>query len=349
MRDEARKIGEYRVVRLLGKGGMAEVYEVEHERLGVRRALKLFTADGARADFLRTRFIAEGKLLERLGHPRLVKVHDFGVDEASGAPYLVMDLVLGADGEPQTLATLHARRQITEERLFGWYEDLADALRYIHTSGVVHRDVKPSNILIGADGHAVLSDFGVSRFTDENLRKELSVDATMATDATTLSRVVMGTANYFAPEVRAGATATAAADIYALGVTLFRLLTGVWYEPDTNALELLKSFDPVWRRIFPALLAADPRHRSLPPCRRTRRLWLWAVLFIAVLAVVTVFVCRFLHSDKYRVVSVNEGGVSVREGVVPEKEGIASGKGDDTSGKSKVSTERSIDSIFFVP
>ena len=91
------------------------------------------------------------------------------------------------------------------------------------------------------------------------------MDATMATDATTLSRVVMGTANYFAPEVRAGASATAAADIYALGVTLFRLLTGVWYEPDTNALELLKSFDPVWRRIFPALLAADPRRRFLPP------------------------------------------------------------------------------------
>ena len=333
MRDEARKIGEYRVVRLLGKGGMAEVYEVEHERLGVRRALKLFTADGSRADFLRTRFIAEGKLLERLDHPRLVKVHDFGVDEASGAPYLVMDLVLGADGEPQTLATLHARRQITEERLFGWYEDLADALRYIHAAGVVHRDVKPSNILIGEDGHAVLSDFGVSRFTDENLRKELSVDATMATDATTLSRIVMGTANYLAPEVRAGASATAAADIYALGVTLFRLLTGVWYEPDTNALELLKSFDPVWRRIFPALLADNPRRRSLPPCRRTRRLWLWAVLFIAVLVVTVVSTCHFLHSGKCRVVSVNEGGVSVK----------------DAERSSVKDTERSIDSIFFVP
>ena len=328
---------------------MAEVYEVEHERLGVRRALKLFTADGARADFLRTRFIAEGKLLERLDHPRLVKVHDFGVDEASGAPYLVMDLVLGADGEPQTLATLHARRQITEERLFGWYEDLAEALRYIHAAGVVHRDVKPSNILIGADGHAVLSDFGVSRFTDENLRKELSVDATMATDATTLSRVVMGTANYFAPEVRAGATATVAADIYALGVTLFRLLTGVWYEPDTNALELLKSFDPVWRRIFPALLADDPRRRSLPPCRRTRRVWVWAVLAIAVIAVATAFVCYFHHSGKYRVVSVNEGVVSVKEDVVSDKKDIGSGKEDETSEKSEVGTERSIDSIFFVP
>ena len=342
MRTEPKEIGGYRIVRPLGKGGMAEVYEVEHERLGVRRALKLFTAEGARADFLRTRFIAEGKLLERLDHPRLVKVHASGVDETLGAPYLVMDLVLGADGEPQTLATLHARHQITEERLFGWYEDLAEALRYIHAAGVVHRDVKPSNILIGEDGHAVLSDFGVSRFTDENLRKELSVDATMATDATTLSRVVMGTANYFAPEVRAGATATAAADIYALGVTLFRLLTGVWYEPDTNALELLKSFDPAWRRIFPALLAADPLRRSLPPCRRTRRLWLWTVLSAAVIAVVTVCACHFLHSGKVRVVSVREGVVSVKEGVAPGKKDIPSEK---TGGV----TERSIDSIFFVP
>ena len=321
---------------------MAEVFEVEHERLGVCRALKLFTAEGTRADFLRTRFIAEGKLLERLDHPRLVKVYASGVDEVSGAPYLVMDLVLGADAEPQTLATLHARRQITEERLFGWYEDLAEALRYIHASGVVHRDVKPSNILIGADGHAVLSDFGVSRFTDENLRKELSVDATMATDATTLSRVVMGTANYFAPEVRAGATATAAADIYALGVMLFRLLTGVWYEPDTNALELLKSFDPAWRRIFPALLAVDPRRRSLSPCRRARRLWVWAVLAVVVIVVVTVCTCHFLHSGKVRVVSVSEGVVSVKEGVAPGKKDTPSVKGGDA-------TERSIDSIFFVP
>ena len=342
-----QQIAGYHVVRLLGRGGMAEVYEVE--RLGVRRAMKVFVNDGEQAELLKSRFLAEGRLLARLDHPRLVKVHDFGVDEASGAPYLVMDLVLGADGEPQTLATLHARRQITEERLFGWYEDLADALRYIHAAGVVHRDVKPSNILIGADGHAILSDFGVSRFTDENLRKELSVDATMATDATTLSRVVMGTANYFAPEVRAGVTATAAADIYALGVTLFRLLTGVWYEPDTNALELLKSFDPVWRRIFPALLAADPRCRSLPPCRRTRRLWLWAVLFISAFAVAVVSTYHFLHSGKCRVVSVNEGVVSVKEDVVSDKKDIDSGKENETSGKSEDGTERSIDSIFFVP
>ena len=308
-----KDIGEYRIVRPLGKGGMAAVYEVEHARLGLHRAMKVFMAEGARADFLRSRFVAEGKLLARLDHPRLVKVYDFGVDQASGSPYLTMDLVLGDDGEPQTLSSLHAKRQITEEKLFGWYEDLADALRYIHEAGVVHRDIKPSNILVGQDGHAVLADFGVSRFSDEGLRKELSVDTTMATDTATLSRVVLGTANYFAPEVRAGDTATAAADIYALGVTFFRLLTGMWYEPDTNALELLRSFDPSWRKIFPALLAADPRSRSLPLRCGTRRSWLWIVLVVVVAAVATFFVCHFLHSEK------------------------------------ESAAERSIDSIFFVP
>ena len=104
-----QQIDGYHVVRLLGRGGMAEVYEVE--RFGVRRAMKVFTADGERAELLKSRFLAEGRLLARLDHPRLVKVHDCGVDEATGQPYLVMDLVMGADGEPQTLVTLHTRRR----------------------------------------------------------------------------------------------------------------------------------------------------------------------------------------------------------------------------------------------
>ena len=268
---------------------MAEVYETVHERLGVRRAMKVFTAEGERAETLRARFLAEGRLLARLNHPRLVKVYDCGVDEATGRPYLTMDLVLGTDGKPHTLATLHKARQITEEKLLVWYADLADVLAYIHSAGVVHRDIKPSNILVATDGHAVLADFGVSRVSDKDLREELSIDATMATDATTLSRVVFGTANYLAPEVRCGNAATAAADLYALGVTFFRLLTGVWYEPDSNALDLLDSFAPAWRGIFPALLADVPAKRSLPPLQRAarhRRVWVLAAIAATLAAAV---------------------------------------------------------------
>ena len=271
-------VGGYRVVRLLGEGGMAEVYEVEHETLGVRRAMKVFHAVGERADFLRSRFLAEGRLLARLDHPRLVRVHDCGVDEASGAPYITMDLVLGSDGEPHTLSSLHRDRKTSEDQILSWYGDMAEALSYIHSSGVVHRDVKPSNILVDAGGHAVLADFGVSRISDDALRRELAVDATMATDATAASRIVLGTANYLAPEVRAGGTATAASDIYSLGVTLFRLLTGVWYEQDSDALGLLDGYDPVWRGIFHALLAASPGKRALPaPRRRAHRALVWAL------------------------------------------------------------------------
>ena len=97
-----QQIDGYHAMRLLGRGGMAEVYEVRHDQLGVRRAMKVFTAEGERAELLKSRFLAEGRLLARLDHPRLVKVHDCGVDEATGQPYLVMDLVMGAGVSPVT-------------------------------------------------------------------------------------------------------------------------------------------------------------------------------------------------------------------------------------------------------
>ena len=295
MQGQVKAIGGYRVVRLLGKGGMADVYEVEHPTLCVRRAMKVFKADGERAELLRSRFLAEGRLLARLNSPRLVRVHDL-LETPDGDPCFVMDLVLDAGGGPRSLEDVRRAGAVSEDDVLRWYCDVAEALRVVHAAGVVHRDVKLANILVGPDGHAVLADFGVSRYLDGPLKRELAVETTFAADATTNSRPVLGTANYLPPELRKGLPAVPASDCYALGVALFRLLTSVWYEPGSNVLDLLAPFSPVWRRIFPALLAENPEDRSMPPVDppRRRRRWMWAAALVAVFALaagVALFFC----------------------------------------------------------
>ncbi len=274
-----RQIGPYRFVRLLGKGAMGAVYEVVHEHLGVHRALKLFRTDGRNADFLRKRFLAEGKLLARLDHPRLVRVHDLSFDEVDGTPYFTMDLVTSPSGQPLNLADAQdAKDGTSEERLAGWYGDMCEALNAIHAAGIVHRDIKPENILVGKDGRAVLSDFGISRILDAQLREDIALTRTIATGEPLNERRILGTVMYLAPEVRLGGVPTPASDYYALGMTFFRLLTGLWYEPGGNAFDLLAPFDPAWKPLFTALLAQDPSKRSLPPLTlacKPRRRWIW--------------------------------------------------------------------------
>lgn len=250
-------IGSYRLIRLIGQGGMGEVYGVEHIALRLPCALKVFTADGAKKEFLRKRFLAEGRLLARLDHPRLVKVRDLAVDETSGAPYFAMDLVLDEDGEPRTLEDWRKRRKPDEEAIASVYADLREGLEYLHGQGVVHRDLKLENVLIGHDGRAVLSDFGVSRIFDENLRRALSVTVTFAAD----KAPIMGSFGYLAPELKRGEAATPASDAYALGVLVFRLLTGVWYENDSAAMDLLAGFDERWTTLLTQLLSEDPSKR----------------------------------------------------------------------------------------
>ena len=255
--EAGRLIGNYRVGRLLGQGGMGAVYSAEHAVLRLPCALKVFTADGAKKEFLRKRFLAEGRLLARLDHPRLVKVCDLSVDEASGAPYFAMDLVLDADGDPCTLEDWRKRRKPDEAAIAAVYADLREGLEYLHGQGVVHRDLKLENVLIDRDGRAVLSDFGVSRIFDERLRRELSVTVTFAADKAPL----MGSFGYLAPELKRGEPATPASDAYALGVLVFRLLTGVWYENDSTAMDLLAGFEEGWTSLLTQLLAEDPSKR----------------------------------------------------------------------------------------
>lgn len=255
------RLGSYRILRLLGRGGMGAVYEAEHVELGTRRALKVFTRPGDQV--LLTRFLAEGRLLARLTHPRLVRVYDLGVDETSSLAWFAMDLVLDASGAPCTLEDARRAGQVTEAQAAAWYVDLREALTYVHEQGVTHRDVKLGNILVDREGHAVLSDFGVSRILDPVLRSAagLSTTATFP-DAAALARPVLGTLGYLAPEVRAGEEATPASDLYAFGISMFRLLTGIWYEPGTDVLALLEPFEYNWSEILPPLLATDASTRA---------------------------------------------------------------------------------------
>lgn len=313
-------LGNYRIVRLLGQGGMGAVYEVEHLKLGVRYALKTYTLDHGEVELFRKRFLAEGKMLARLDHPNLVRVFDLDIDEETGTLYYVMNLVLYKDGETRTLDDIEPGGA-DEDTLLQWFTELCAALAYVHSMGIVHRDIKLNNILLTPDKHVVLSDFGISRVIDNQLRKNVGVSRTMVSGARTTSRMVVGTEGYMAPEVLRGEEATPAADVYALGVVFFKLLTGVWYDPClaarkrkntatvASAVSLLNEFEYPWKDVLPAMLDENGHRRPIdianfPAClkatgthrtttRRTprKKQLIWALAIpISALAAWTAFV-----------------------------------------------------------
>ena len=261
-----RQIADWKLVRLLGKGGAAEVFEAENVRLGTRAAIKLFSCAKDKDGDVRTRFLAEAALLARLNHPRLVRVFDYGIDLATDRPYFVMDLILDPSDSPKTLAD-NEFGGADESHVAMWYDDIRDALSFIHARGIVHRDIKLQNVLVGPDGHAVLSDFGIAKIFDTALRQEVGLSPEATLLAAKGRRTVMGSLGYFAPELEMGMTASPASDYYALGVLVFFLLTGTWCEPRTDLATALKTYDPVWKEILPKLLHSNPAARECPSWR----------------------------------------------------------------------------------
>lgn len=257
-------IGSYRIVRPLGQGGMGTVYEAEHRTLGTHCALKVFALDHGRVELFRQRFLAEGKALARLRHPNLARVFDLDLLEDGRRAYFVMDLVLDKDGRARTLADLEPG-EADKKRLVAWFAQLASALDYVHDVGIVHRDIKLNNIFLNETDGVTLGDFGIAKFEGERILREVGAVRTQIVcgDAAGTCRVVMGTGGYMAPEMLRGGAATAASDTYALGVTFFRLLTGLWYEPGTDAFRLLEPFGAVWTEALTRMLAADPARRPV--------------------------------------------------------------------------------------
>lgn len=196
-----QSVGAFRIIRRLGAGGMGVVYEAHNQALDRREALKFLARDDADME---RRFLREARIAAGLSHPGIVPVYHFGVHGMQC--YLSMALVSGDDA-----GTLLERSQaMSDETVLRWIADVGRALDYAHGRGVVHRDVKPANILVTSDGDALLTDFGISR----------SITSATLTETGAL----IGTLAYMAPEQVSGDKVGPAADQYALACTAFHLL-----------------------------------------------------------------------------------------------------------------------------
>ncbi|HEX9732465.1 MAG TPA: protein kinase [Thermoanaerobaculia bacterium] len=197
----------YRIVRLLGRGGMGEVYRADDLKLGLRVALKFLSERLERDPLIRERFLDEVRLARQISHPNVCRVHDLG--EVDGHPFLSMEHV---DGEDLATRLRRGRPPAFDEAL-AIARQLCDALAAAHRQGILHRDLKPSNVMLGDDGRALLTDFGLGLRSGEVRHEEGSPAG-------------WGTPSYMAPELHAGYDASVRSDLYALGLLLYELFTG---------------------------------------------------------------------------------------------------------------------------
>ncbi len=200
--SEMLAAGRYRIERELGHGGMATVYLGHDAELERPVAVKLLAEHLADDEDFHARFAREARLAGRLSHPNVVRVYDAG--ETDGRPFIVMEYVSGS--------SLAEAGRLPVERAVELGVQACAGLQHAHDAGLVHRDVKPANLLVRDDGVLKIADFGIAR----------AAESTRHTQAGTL----LGTASYVAPEQIAGADATPASDVYSLGAVLYELLTG---------------------------------------------------------------------------------------------------------------------------
>jgi serine/threonine protein kinase/tetratricopeptide (TPR) repeat protein len=210
-----RTLAHYRVLAQLGKGGMGEVYLAEDLRLGRRVALKVLPPDLAEEPRHLERFRREARSVAALNHPNIVTL--YSVEEVEGLHFLVMEVVEG-----ETLADLLASGPMPLERILEIALPLVEALEAIHARGVIHRDLKPRNVMVSREGRVKLLDFGIARLTQVVQAED---EASTETTLTKAGRIV-GTTPYMSPEQLQGRPADQRSDLFSLGILLYEMATG---------------------------------------------------------------------------------------------------------------------------
>ena len=201
-----RAVGRYRLEALIGRGGMAEVYRAVDSRLDRPVAVKMLLPGLLSRPAVLARFLREARTVAALEHPNILPIYDFG--EQDGVPYLVMPLMTGG-----TLAERIGRAGAPAALAAEWIGQLGDALDTAHAAGILHRDVKPGNVLMDRKDRPVLADFGLAR--DQSALSDL-----------TLAGTTVGTPCFLAPELIQGEPASPSTDLYALGVLAYQMLSG---------------------------------------------------------------------------------------------------------------------------
>ena len=263
--EPGARLGHYQVVEAIGAGGMGEVYRARDLKLGREVAIKVLPEAFSKEDERLARFEREAKLLAQLNHPGIATLH--GLEEHDGLEFLVMELVEG-----ETLADRLRRRPIPLESALPLFCQIAEALDAAHNKGVLHRDLKPPNIMVTEDEHIKILDFG--------LAKAMVTETETETESPTISRgtetgVVLGTPAYMSPEQARGLSLDERSDIWSFGCVLYETLTGRTCFGGNTVSDTIASIlkeSPQWdglptttpkalERLLRRCLQKDPRQR----------------------------------------------------------------------------------------
>jgi tRNA A-37 threonylcarbamoyl transferase component Bud32/tetratricopeptide (TPR) repeat protein len=261
MHTPGQRLGPYEIRGLLGKGGMGEVYLARDPRLGRDLALKCLPSHALEDDVAVDRFMREARTASALNHPNVVTIYEIG--EAASGRFIAMELVEG-----ETLRAI-VDRHPTFREIARIGAQMARALAVAHSAGIIHRDVKPENVMLRRDGYVKVLDFGLARLFGEARQSTLAGDVTRTGTA-------IGTLRYMSPEQACAEPVTSASDVFSLGILLFEMATGrhpfsaksdvalvsaILTAPTPDLGSLAPNAPPEFAALIAAMLEKDPTHR----------------------------------------------------------------------------------------